>query len=168
MTYWHISHISKFLYCYGFDFDRIRSIELQCLIQFYFILLEIKIEFQYYVFCILHLLEFEFALLFILSFLKATFFQQGQRPLFTINTVNDGFFINFFDNLITHERDLSFGLLSSLDIHTPALSLSPFGRWQGDSSPLGGLPEPKTTTATTLKNTATTTTTTTMATITGW
>ena len=28
--------------------------------------------------------------------------------------------MNFFDNLITHERDLSFGLQSSLDIHTPA------------------------------------------------
>ena len=28
----------------------------------------------------------------------------------------------FFDNLITHERDLPFGLQSSLDIHTPALN----------------------------------------------
>ena len=69
------------------------------------------------------------------------------------------FFIKFFDNLITHERDLAFGLLSSLDIQTPAFVFSPFGGWQGDSSPLGGLPAPKTTTATTTTNTATTTTT---------
>ena len=30
--------------------------------------------------------------------------------------------MNFFDNLITHERDLSFRLQSSLDIHTSAFS----------------------------------------------
>ena len=29
--------------------------------------------------------------------------------------------MDFFDNLITHERDLLFGLLSSLDIHTQPL-----------------------------------------------
>ena len=50
------------------------------------------------------------------------FFQQGKCHLFTVNTVNDISFMNYFDNLITHERDLSFGLLSSLDIHTPALN----------------------------------------------
>ena len=33
-----MSHIFNFIYCYGFDFDCIYSIELQCLIQFYFIL----------------------------------------------------------------------------------------------------------------------------------
>ena len=87
--------------------------------------------------------------------------------LLTVNTVDDGFFIKKFDNLITHERDLSFGFLSSLDIHTPSLLFLPFFGWQGDSSPLGGLPAPKTTTATTLTNTTTTTTTTTMTTITG-
>ena len=32
--------------------------------------------------------------------------------------------MNFFDNLITHERDLSFGLQSSLDIHNPAFTFS--------------------------------------------
>ena len=75
------------------------------------------------------------------------------------------FFINLFDYLITHERDLLFGSLSSLDIQTPAFVFSPFGGWRGDSGPLGGLPARKTTTATTLANTATTTTT--MTTIVG-
>ena len=162
-----ISHIFNLIYCYGFDFDRIRSIELQCLIRFYFILIEIKIKFQYYVCRILHLLESEFALLFILSSLKASFFQQGKWPFLTVNTVNNGLFINCFDKLITHDRGLYFGLLSSLGIHTPALSFSPFGGWQGDSSPLGGLTAPKTTTAKTLTNTAMKTTKTTMMTITG-
>ena len=77
------------------------------------------------------------------------------------------FFINCFENLITRERDLSFGLLSSLDINIPVLAFSPFGGWQGDSGPLGGLPAPKMTTVTTLTITATKTTTTTMTTITG-
>ena len=77
------------------------------------------------------------------------------------------FLIKIFDNRITHERDPSFGLLSSLDIQTPAFAFSPFGGWKGDSGTLGGLPALKTTTATTLANTATTTTTTTMTTIMG-
>ena len=67
-------------------------------------------------------LEFEYALLFNFIILEGKFFsQQGEWPFFTVNTIDDGFFMDFFDNLITHEHDLSFGLLSSLDIHTPAL-----------------------------------------------
>ena len=117
-----ISHKFNFIYCYGFDFDCISSIKVLCLIQFYFILIEIKIKFQYYVCRIFHLLEFECALLFILSSSKTSFFQQGKWRFFTVNTFNDGFFMNCFDNLITHDCDLSFGLMSSLDIHTPALN----------------------------------------------
>ena len=147
-----ISHIFNFIYCYGVYFDLIRYIELQCLIRFYFILLEIKIKIQYYVCSILHLPEFEFALFFILSSFKAS-------PLFTITTVDDGLFINIFDNLITHGSDVSFGSLSSFDIQTPSFVFLPFGGWQSDSGPLGGLPALKTTTATTLTNTATTMTT---------
>ena len=41
----------------------------------------------------------------------------------------------FFDNLITHERDLSFGLQSSLDIHTPALN---FRHLAGGTVPSSG------------------------------
>ena len=64
-----------------------------------------------------------YALPFYFIILKGKFFfQQGQWRFFTVNTVDDGFFMNFFDNLITDERDLSFGLHSSLDIHTPALN----------------------------------------------
>ena len=60
---------------------------------------------------------------FILSSSEASFFfQQGQWRFFAVNTVDDGFFMNFFYNLMTHERDLLFGLLSSLCIHTPALN----------------------------------------------
>ena len=118
-----ISHIFNFIYCYGFDFDRIRSIKLQCLIQFYFILLEIKIKFQYYVCRILYLLEFEFALVFLFYHpRRQVFFQQGQWRFFVVNTIDDEIFKNIFDNLITHERDLLFRLLSSLDIHAPALN----------------------------------------------
>ena len=95
------------------------------------------------------------------------FSQQGQWPFFTVNTVDDGVFNYFFDNLITHERELLLGSLSSLDYQTPAFSFSPFGRWQVDSGPLGGLPAPKTTAATTLTNAATTTMMTTTMTITG-
>ena len=65
------------------------------------------------------ILEFEYALLFYFIILEGNFFQQGQLRFFTVNTVDDGFFMNCFDNLIAHERDLLFGLQSSLDIHTP-------------------------------------------------
>ena len=76
-----ISHIFNFIYCYGFDFDRIRYIKLQCLIRFYFIWIKIKIKFQYHVCSILHLLEFEFALIFILSYSKTSFFlSKENRP----------------------------------------------------------------------------------------
>ena len=44
-----ISHICNNIYCSGFDFDRIRFITVQCLIRFYFILIGMKIKFQYYV-----------------------------------------------------------------------------------------------------------------------
>ena len=33
-----ISHICNYIYYYGFDFDRIRFIKVQCLFRFYFIL----------------------------------------------------------------------------------------------------------------------------------
>ena len=143
-------------------------IEFQYLIQFYFILIEIKIKFHYFVCSILHLLEFDFALIFIFSLLKASFFHSKDNgPFSPLTPSMMDFFIEFFDNLITHERDLSFGSLSSLDIQTPVFKFSPFGGLQGDSGPLGGLPAPKMTTVTTLMITATTTTTTTMTTITG-
>ena len=116
------SHIFNFIYCYGFDFDIIRSIKLQFLIQFYFILIEIKTKFQYYVCRIFHLLEFEFALLFYFIILEDKFFSARTMTLFTVNTVDNGFFMSFFDKLITHEREISLGLLSSLDIHTPDLN----------------------------------------------
>ena len=163
-----ISHIFNFIYCYGFDFDCICYIKLQCLIQFYFILMEIKIKFQYYVCSILHLLEFELDFIFILSSLKASFFlSKDNGPFLQLTPSIMDFFINFFDNLITHDRDLLLGSLSSLDIQTPSFSFSPFGGWQGNSGTLGDIPGPKTTTATTLTKTATTTTTKTMMTITG-
>ena len=70
--------------------------------------------------------------------LEGKFFsQQGQWPFFTVNTVDDEFFNNIFDIFITHEHELSFGSLTSLDIHTLALTFSPFRGWQGDSGPLG-------------------------------
>ena len=61
-----------------------------------------------------------------------------------------------FYYLITHECDMLFGSLSSLDIQTPAFVFFPFGGWQGESGPLGGLPTRKTITATTLTNRTTT------------
>ena len=82
--------------------------------DFYFILIEIKIKFPYYVCCIFHLLWFEYALFFIFSSLKVRFFHQGQWFFFAVNTIEDWFFMIFFDNLITHERDLSFGLQSPM------------------------------------------------------
>ena len=39
--------------------------------------------------------------------------------------------MNYFDNLITHERNLSLGLQSSLVIHSSAFNFSPFGGWHG-------------------------------------
>ena len=39
--------------------------------------------------------------------------------------------MNFFDNVISHERDLSLEFQSSLDIHTSAFNFSPFGGWHG-------------------------------------
>ena len=84
--YVSISHKRNYIYCYGFDFDRIRFLKIQCLIQFYVILIEIKIKYQYYVCCIFHLLEFEYALFFILSSLKV-------RVLFS---KENGAFLPFF------------------------------------------------------------------------
>ena len=81
------------------------------------------------------------------------FFHRYHRRRLTFSLI-------FFYYLITYECDLSFGSLLSLAIQTQAFVFSPFGEWQGDSGPLGGLPVPKTTTATTLTNTVTTTTTT--------
>ena len=154
-----ISRIFNFIYCYGVYFDLIRYIGLQCLNRFYFILIEIKTKIQYYVCSILHLLEFEFALLSYFIILEGNFFlwkENGPFSPLPLSTMD--LFIKFFDNLSTHERDLSFVSLSSLDIHTPAFIFSPFGGWQDDSGPLGSVPVPKTMTATTLTNTATTTT----------
>ena len=71
----------------------------------------------------------------ILSSSKVSFSQQGQWRLFTVNTVIDGFFMICFDNLITHERDLSFVLMSSLDIHTPAFN---FLHLEGGTVPSSG------------------------------
>ena len=49
----------------------------------FFYLIEIKIKFQYYVCSILHFLEFEFALLFILSSLKAIIFLSKDNGPFS-------------------------------------------------------------------------------------
>ena len=94
-----ISHLLSFIYFHGFDFDCICSMKHQCFIQFYFSILKIKIKFQYYVCRIHHLLEFEFALFLFYYPCRKGFFQQGQWPLFTVNTVNDGFFIIFLTAL---------------------------------------------------------------------
>ena len=53
---------------------------------------------------------------------RQVFFSKDNGAFFTVNTVDDGSSMKLFDNLITHERDLSFGLLSSLDILIPALN----------------------------------------------
>ena len=77
-----ISNIFSFIYCYGVYFDIIGYIELQCLIQFYFILLEIKIKIKYYVCSILHLLEFEFALFLFFHPLRQVFFSPRKMVFF--------------------------------------------------------------------------------------
>ena len=117
-----ISLIFNFIYCYGFDFDRICSIKVQRLIRFYFILIEIKIKFQYYVCRIFNLLEFEYTLLFYFIILEGKFFFSKDNGAFSPSTPLMMDFSWFFDNLITHEHDLSFGLQSSSDIHIPALN----------------------------------------------
>ena len=76
-----ISHILNFMNCYGVYFDIIGYIELQCLIQFYFIWLEIKIKIKYYVCSILHILEFEFTF-FSFSSLKANVFLTKDNGFF--------------------------------------------------------------------------------------
>ena len=97
-------------------------------------------------------------IVFLSSSLKASFFLSKDNGPFSPSTPSTiDFFIKYFGYLITHECDLSFGSMSSLDIQTPAFVFLQFGGWQGDSGPLGGLPAPKTTTETTLTNTATTT-----------
>ena len=75
--------------------------------------------------------------------------------------------IQIFDYIITHECDLSFGLLSSSEIQTQAFVFSLFGGWQGGIGPWGCLPALKTTTVTTLTSTATTMTAMTTTTIAG-
>ena len=118
-----IIHIFNFIYCYGFDFDRIRSIKVQCLIRFLFYFNRNKNPIS-----ILCMLYIPFTRIWVrIAFLfyhprRQVFFQQGQWSFFTVNTVDDWFFMNFVDNLLTHERDLLFGLLSSLEIHTPDLN----------------------------------------------
>ena len=57
--FFSISHIYIIMYCYGFYFDLIGHIEFQFLIRFYFIFSRLQIEIYYYVFTIIHLLEFE-------------------------------------------------------------------------------------------------------------
>ena len=65
-----------------------------------------------------------------LSSLKASFsISKYNFPVSPLPPSTMEFFIKLFDNLITHERDLSFGSLSSLDIQTPAFVFSPFGGW---------------------------------------
>ena len=90
--------------------------------DFYFILIEIKIKFQYYVYCIFHLLEFEYALFFILSSLKVRVFFSKDNGAFSPLKPLRIFFMIIFYYLSTHERDLSLGLQSSLDIHTSAFN----------------------------------------------
>ena len=88
------------------------------------------------------------------------FFHRYHRQRLTFSLI-------CFDCLITHECDLMFGSLSSLEIQTQYFVFLPFDGCQGDSGPFGGLPAPKTTTSTTLRNTVMTTTKT-MTTIAGW
>ena len=107
-----IRHIFNFIYCCGFEFDIIRYIKLQCLIQFCFILLEIKIKIQYYVCSILHLLEFEFALFLFYHSLRQVFLTKDNGPFSLLTPLMIDFFIKYFDYRITHECDLSFGSLS--------------------------------------------------------
>ena len=64
-----------------------------------------------------------------------SFFQQGQWRFFAVNSIEDLFFMNCFDNLITHERNLSLGLQSSLDIHTSAFN---FRHLAGGTVPSSG------------------------------
>ena len=115
-----ISHICNFIYFCCCDFDRIRSIKLQWLIRFFLNRNKNKIS-------ILFMPYIPFTRIWVLiAFLfyhhrRQVFFQQGQWRCFTVNAIDDRFFMNFFDNLITHEHELLFGLLSSLDIHTSAL-----------------------------------------------
>ena len=101
-----ISRIFNFIYCYGVYFDLIRYIGLQCLNRFYYILIEIKTKIQYYACSILHLLEFDFALLFE-SLLKTSFFlSKDNSPFSPLPSSTMDFSTKCFDDIITHERDL--------------------------------------------------------------
>ena len=51
------------------------------------------------------------------------------------------FSIKLIDFLIAHECDHSFGFLLPSAIQYQAFIFSPFGGWQGDSGPGGGLPK---------------------------
>ena len=74
-----MSHVYKFMYCYGFYFNLISYIEFQFLIGYNFNVLRLQIEIYYYVCIIIHLLEFESAL--------SSFLILSRQVLFSIQGI---------------------------------------------------------------------------------
>ena len=134
-----MSHVYKFIYCYGFYFNLISYIEFQFLIGYNFNVLRLQIEIYYYVCIIIHLLEFESALSSFLILSRQVLFSiQGKDHFPPLPPLTIVFYIKLINFLITHECEHSFWLLLPSEIQYQAFVFSSFGRWQGGSGPRGG------------------------------
>ena len=106
--------------------------------DFYFILIEIKIKFQYYVCSIFHSLEFEYALFFYIIILEGKFSFSKDNGDFSFLTPLTPLMMDFswiFLTTLSPMSDLLFGLQSLLYIHIPALT---FRHLAGGTVPSSG------------------------------
>ena len=124
-----ISHICNFIYCYGFDFDRIRFIKFQCSIRFlfYFIININKISIPCMLYLPFTIIWLRIVFYFIILEDKS-FFQQGQWRLFAVNTIEDWFFMNLLITLSPMSATCCWDC-SQHWTFTPQPLFSPFCGW---------------------------------------